>query len=257
MRRKEWLEHRFLLFEHYCLPSVKTQTCQDFKWIVLFDSKTPDSFKNKIAEYQKDCPQLISVYVEPEKGNLFAQIFREEVVKRIDGRCQRVLTTYLDNDDALNVRFIEDVQQKASSVSDGTFINYTDGYQYYTDYNYLMRIHYRRNHFMSVVEKGNPETVKTIYGYGSHYYIGKIDGVKMELVKNRPMWCEVIHEKNMGNDAYFLNAKMVKDTGAMKRDFAVDETVKYGTGIYLTKFMPRYCKTFVRRTKYYLFGRKW
>lgn len=255
MRTTKWLEHRFSLFERYCLPSVKGQTCQDFEWIVLFDSKTPELFKSKIGDYKKECPQLVPVYVEPERGHLFAQIFREEVVKRLAAK--RVVTTYLDNDDALNVRFIEDVRQRASSVSDGTFINYTDGYQYYTDYNYLMRIHFRRNHFISVVEKGNPETVKTIYGYGSHYYIGKIDGVKMELVKNRPMWCEVIHEKNMGNDAYFLGARMIKDGEMLRRDYGVDETVKYGNGIYLRRFLPRYCKTFVRRTKYFFFGREW
>lgn len=255
VRTKNWLEHRFSLFERYCLPSVKGQTCQEFEWIVLFDSTTPEHFKHKIEEYKKECPQLVPVFVEPEKGRLFAQIFREEVVKRLTTK--RVVTTYLDNDDALNVKFVEEVQQRASSVSDWTFINYTDGYQLYTDYQYLMQIHYRRNHFMSVVESGDPETVKTIYGYGSHYYIEKIPGVKIESIRNMPMWCEVIHEKNMGNDAYFLGVRTIKEKEILRRDFGVDETVNYGTGIYLYRFLPRYVKTFMRRTKYFLFGRKW
>ena len=255
MRSNQWLAHRFDLFERYCLPSVKGQTCQDFEWIVLFDSKTPEEFLYRIGEYQKECPQLVPVFVEPENGHLFAQIFREEVVKRLTSK--RVVTTYLDNDDALNVRFVEDVQQRALSVSDGTFMNYSDGYQFYTDYQYLMQIHYRRNHFMSVVESGDPATLKTIYGYGSHYYIEKIPGAKIESVRNMPMWCEVIHEKNMGNDAYFLGARMINEKEILRRDFGVDEAVKYGTGIYLCRFLPRYAKTFVRRTKYFLFGRKW
>lgn len=170
---------------------------------------------------------------------------------------KRVLTTYLDNDDALNIHFIEDLQRRAADLSDGTFIYYRDGYQLFTDHHYLMRIHYPRNHFASVVEDGNPATLKTIYGYGSHYYIDQIKGAKIEYVKDMPMWCEVIHDKNMGNDAYFLKAKMVRDAEILQREFALDETIRYGVGLYIFRFLPRYLKTFVRRIGYRLFGRKW
>lgn len=264
VRTKKWLEHRFSLFERYCLPSLKNQTCKDFEWIVLFDSTTPEQFKDRIADYQKVFPQLVPVYVKPENGRRFAEIFREGVVKRLylddnlnHNERGRVLTTYLDNDDALNVRFVEDVQQRAYSLSDGTFIFYTDGLQFYTDKQYLMQIRYRRNHFVSVIESGESSTLKTIYGYGSHYYIDRIKGAKIEYVENFPMWCEVIHEKNMGNDAYFLKAKMVKDSERLRRDFAIDKTVNYGAGLYLFRFLPRYGKTFIRRCRYRLFGRHW
>ena len=173
-------------------------------------------------------------------------------------KAQRVITTYLDNDDALNVRFVEEVQQRALAVDDGTFINYSDGYQFYTDHQYMMQIHYPRNHFVSVVEKGEATTIKGIFGYGGHYHLDKIEGVKIERIMNLPMWCEVIHEKNMINDAYFLfGTKMVKDSEKLRCEFAVNETVKYGVGIYLFCFLPQYVRTFIRRTKYYLFGKKW
>lgn len=255
VRSKEWLEHRFTLFERYCLPSIKNQTCKNFQWIVLFDSTTPVIFKTKVERYKIECPQLIPVYVDPLKGRFFAEIFRLEVVKRL--KAQRVITTYLDNDDALSIHFIEDLQKRAESLYDGTFINYTEGYQYYTDHNYLMHIHYPRNHFMSVVEGGNIAMVKTIYGYGSHYYIEKIPGINIDNVVGLPMWCEVIHEKNMGNDAYFLNAKMAEDKDILCREFGVNQTIKLGNSIYLYRFLPRYCKTFVRRIGYRLFGRHW
>ena len=104
MRTPEWLEHRFLLFERYCLPSIKSQTCKDFEWIVLFDNETPEHYKDKIVGYQKECPQLVPVFVKQESGRRFAQIFRNTVVQRLNA--ERVITTYLDNDDALNVRFV-------------------------------------------------------------------------------------------------------------------------------------------------------
>lgn len=256
VRTKGWLEHRFALFEQYCLPSIKNQTSQDFEWIVLFDSTTPEQNKKRITEIQSECPQFLPVFVKPEGGQYFPQIFRDEVAKRLGGN--RVLTTYLDNDDVLNIHFIEDLQKRAESLSNGTFINYVDGYQYYTDHNYLMRIHYPRNHFMSVVEEGSPAKIKTIYGYGSHYYIKKIPGVKIENVKNQPMWCEVIHEKNMGNDAYFFNAKLIDENdnqneNILAKDFGLQVEVNSGIGLYLFRYLPRYCKTFIRRCGYFIF----
>ncbi len=256
VRSREWLEHRFDLFEKYCLPSIIAQSCKDFVWIVLFDSTTPDIYKKKIELYQSDCPQLVPVYVEPQNGRYFAQIFRREVVKRLSFK--RIITSYLDNDDALSVRFIEDLQQRVATLSDGTFINYTDGYQFYTDFKYVMQIQYPRNHFMSVVEEGNPATLKTIYGYGSHYYIDKIKDIHIEKIKELPMWCEVIHEKNMGNDAYFLLcAKMIKDENLLFRKFGLKEKVKSGSCLYLFRFLPRYFKTLLRRVGYRLYGRHW
>lgn len=250
-----WLEHRFSLFEKYCLPSVRNQTCQKFEWIVLFDSKTPDVFKERIKAYQKTCPQFLLVFVEPQNGRYFAEIFRRVIVKRL--LADRVLPTYLDNDDALCTGFVKDLQARALTVSDGTFINYNDGYQFYTGHKYLMKIRYPKNHFVSVVERGNPATLKGIFGYGGHYHLDTIKGVRIERVKNQPLWCEVIHEKNMVNDAYFLSAKMVRDVNRLRNEFAIEEELDFGIGLYLFRFLPRYFKTFCVRVKHHLFGWEW
>lgn len=255
VRTMEWLDHRFTLFEKYCLPSVKSQTCKDFEWIVLFDSKTPEKYKARIENYQTECPQFSPVYVEPEKGRYFAHIFRTEILKHIGAK--RVVTTYLDNDDALNVRFVEDLQCRAKLVCDGTFIRYSDGYQFYTDYKYLVKIHYRKNHFVSVVENGDPAMIKGIFGYGGHYYLDKMKGVKIEDVKEQPMWCEIIHEKNMINDAYFIGAKMVREENLLSSAFGIQEKVNYGLGLYLFRYLPRYLKTFIYRCWCRIFGRHW
>lgn len=250
VRTTKWLEHRFSLFEKYCLPSIKSQTCQDFEWIMLFDSMTPDSFKVRITEYQKECPQLSAVFVEPENGWCFAEIFRTEIVNRLCSK--RVVSTYLDNDDALSVRFVEDLQQRVCSLSDGTFVFYDEGYQYYTEEYYMMQIDFPRNHFVSVVEEGNPTTLKGIFGYGSHYYINKVKGAKIEHIKCLPMWCEVVHEKNVMNDAKYLRSRMVCDEDLLRREFAIDETVTSGIGLYIFDFLPRYRRSLIRRVKEYL-----
>lgn len=278
VRSKEWLEHRFELFERYCLQSIIGQTCQEFEWIVLFDSKTPSNYKDKIEEYKKHCPQLIPVFVEPAKGRCFAEIFRQEVLKRVQevqaiqivqdpsriselentSSFPRVLTSYLDNDDALNVRYVEDIQKRALALNDGSFISYTHGYQFFTDYNYMMQVSNQKNHFISVVESGTPILLKTVYGYGSHYYIDKIKGSRIEYVNDFPMWCEVIHEKNMDNDAYFLfGSKMVRDRDYIRNNFSIDQTLNTRGSDYLFRFLPRYIRVFFRRIRYYFFGRHW
>lgn len=232
------------------------QTCQNFEWIVLFDSKTPERFRDKIETYQKLCPQIVPVFVNPERGPFFATIFREEIVKRLHD--ERVVTTYLDNDDALNVQFVDDLQRRVKALDNGTFIRYSDGYQYYTEGHFLLQIHYPRNHFVSVIEKGDPATVRGIFGYGGHFHIDENKQARIENISRQPMWCEVVHEKNMINDAYFLiGTRVVGDKNAMRKDFAVDEDVEIGAGVYCFKFLPRYIRTFVKRAKNKLFGRKW
>lgn len=50
---------------------------------------------------------------------------------------------------------------------------------------------------------------------------------------------------------------MVRDKELLHRDFAVNEEVCFGIGLYVFKFLPRYMKTFIKRAKHRLFGRQW
>lgn len=194
------------------------------------------------------------MFVEPENGRYFAEVFRREIIKRLSA--MRVISTYLDNDDALNAIFVEDLRLRACTMKDGTFIFYDDGYQYFKDGNYMMQLSFPKNHFVSVLEKGDPVNLKGIYGYGSHYYINKIEGAIIEHVKGLRMWCEVVHDKNVMNDAKFLSSKMIKGQNVLKSDFAIDVEVDYGLGLYVFDFLPRYIKMFLRRIKEHFFNKK-
>lgn len=100
-----------------------------------------------------------------------------------------MITTYLDNDDALNVDFVADVQAKACEVEDNTFICYPDGVQYFAGMNMLLKVHYPANHFISLVERYEDDAVKTVYGYGSHAYIAEKSGLKVKYYANLLQWC--------------------------------------------------------------------
>lgn len=61
-RTDRWLEHRFEVFERYCLPSVAAQTSGNFTWLCLFDAATPESCRRRIEGYKARCPQFEAVY---------------------------------------------------------------------------------------------------------------------------------------------------------------------------------------------------
>ena len=77
-------------------------------------------------------------------------------------------------------------------------------------------------------------------------------------IENARMWCEVIHERNMINDANFLvGTKVVRDKDRLSRGFALDVDVDARLGVYAFKFLPRYLKTLVKRAKNKMRGRQW
>lgn len=179
VRTSDWLKHRFDIFEKYCLPSIANQTCKNFEWLVLFDSKTPAEYKEKLSGYKEICPQFTPIFVEPTQGRYFRQVFRFAVIDRI--KADRVLTTYFDNDDALSIHFVEDIQRRVLDIPNGTFVYYTTGMQYFKEFHLLLRVQYRRNHFVSVIETGSPSRLKTVYGYGGHYRIDRIPKVQKSM----------------------------------------------------------------------------
>ena len=273
VRSKSWLEHRFSLFERYCLPSVKGQACQDFEWIVLFDNSTPEPFKHKIEEYKKECSQLIPIYVERLNGRCFAEIFRQEVVSRLKNqeyenernslvntddtnhtdKCfKRVLTTYLDNDDALHKDFIKDIQTRAKNLKFNTIISFQYGIQYYEEMNIAVRIPYKNNHFLTYYERLT-EQIKTVWGFW-HFSIFKYPHIAIELInnKNNPNWIETIHQGNIDNDVKMtLHHHLITNQNVISEFGITTPIINNTTAWYrfMCMFIPRFAKQIIRRIK--------
>ena len=43
-----WYDHRIMLFESFCLPSIENQTNRSFHWLILCDSTTPPIYLERI-----------------------------------------------------------------------------------------------------------------------------------------------------------------------------------------------------------------
>ena len=237
--QKQWLLKRLQLFEDYCLPSVKGQTCLNFQWILLVDRNTPIEFRDRIDSYLKECPQIQLIGVNAENAHMFASIFRKVVVADLKRKGWNIgdlcLTTYLDNDDSIATNFIEDVQERFIKIkfinTRKLFLSYDYGLQTFTELDNLSTcIYYPNNHFltlaelMSVSDTHYNVSIRTCYGYGSHFLLekqGLADVIHISDCRH-PMWIEVIHEDNVDNDVKMtFDTHIIKDKNLLRNNFSL------------------------------------
>lgn len=191
----DWLENRFALFDRYCFPSVSNQSNQNFKWLVFFDADTPDSFKQKISEYTTKWGNFVPLYLDfPLPYGQFPAEAREVVRQVVAPDCEYLITTWLDNDDAIHKDYVGMIQDNFSQQEAET-INFIFGYQLsegklYFDFEMA-------NHFISLVEKYDPDSFNTILCRPHKEIYQVCKSAKKVLCK--PAWIEVVHGSNYMN----------------------------------------------------------
>lgn len=193
---EDWLENRFQLFDKFCFPSLTGQTCQNFKWLVLFDINTPLIFKSRIETYQNQYSNFRPLYVEPTDTELLDLILRNAITSMSNKETQYIITSRIDNDDAFHINMIKDVQSFFQDKTEG-FLNYNYGIQYDLSRSCATKILYKNNHFISRIEK-NDEHIKTVLSI-DHTQIESESKVFSINNRRKPMWIEVIHENNLSN----------------------------------------------------------
>lgn len=185
---RAWLRHRFKLFDRFCYPSVYGQTCQNFKWIVFFDIDTPQIFKNEIDRY---CywTNLIPVFIH---GNEIINEARKIILKNIRNNTKFLITTRLDNDDAIFKDFVFIIQRHFKN-QEFQFLNFTNGYLL-TSRNLYLHEH-MSNPYISLIEK--LQGFKTVW-CGEHNKLSAIGPI--EQITCEPAWLTVIHGRNLSNN---------------------------------------------------------
>ncbi|MDO9640866.1 MAG: glycosyltransferase [Pseudotabrizicola sp.] len=184
-----WLEGRFHLFETYCLPSIAAQRNTAFDWIIYFDIDTPDIFKRHITALQKVFP--FHAYYTP--------LFRSEGWNRSLRETyplqeKLLLTTRLDNDDALPVDFTDRLQAavRANQFRPGAY-NFRNGLIRQGDA--LYAIDHPKNAFFSRLEPVEgalcPAPAIQHMQLDTYGPIHQIDGA--------PGWLQIVHETNVSN----------------------------------------------------------
>ncbi|MCC2029639.1 hypothetical protein KEC56_08925 [Microbacterium sp. YMB-B2] len=103
-----WLQNRVVLFERHTVATMRAQTCRDFTWVIYFDPESPRWLIDRLAPFVAE--------------GLFVPIYREQVgwedvvgdARSIfANRSDLLLTTNLDNDDAVAADFVDRLQDAA------------------------------------------------------------------------------------------------------------------------------------------------
>lgn len=183
-----WLDRRFELFERYCLPSIAAQTELDFSWLIYFDSQTPDKFRERIERDRE------IFCFEPKFVDLFEiDEIVDDLAKSVPVKPDLLLSTRLDNDDAVSRDFIERTHRAAEDAADGTVLNFTKGLAMRNGAIYSARD--RSNPFTTLVER-EPVSPKTIWS-AQHHELGH--KWRLEQVEGPPVWLQVVHGENVTN----------------------------------------------------------
>lgn len=182
-----WLNRRFELFEKYCFPSVKVQNEKNFSWLVFFHTDTPKQFKKKIEQYQKQMPNFIPIYIKirPE--------IPDAIKKNIELK-KWLITSRLDNDDALSIDYVKTVQGYFEPIH-SSFIDLSMGYNLKIFDGAITVFDFYSNSFASYVTDTKIE-IKTAHCFNHSY---NKDQVNFKSYKTKPTWLQIIHEDNRSN----------------------------------------------------------
>ncbi len=186
---EDWLEHRFSLFERFCLPSVTAQTCSEFDWILFCDPEIPPQYLDRIRTYSRHFA-IRPIYFR----NRFDQGMVQAAVADLTRGYTHLITTRLDNDDAICRTFVETIRSHFRSQQ-YEFLNFTNGFIWQDGQVWSGR--HSSNAFISLVEE--VRNYSTVY-CGNH----------MELHQQGPIvqiaepaaWLQVVHGRNLSNQAW-------------------------------------------------------
>ncbi len=217
---EEYLEERFRLFFCYTVPSVIAQTDRNFKWIILLSSNTPEIFKERISKLvisQNDL--IVPLYITDNENYL--NVLNKYIC--INTETDIYITSRVDNDDALNVCYIEKVHEFVAShpLSEYALV-FDNGYQLNEKNDFAVLYYFPTNHFSSLVSVHDKERIKTVIEF-NHMEIGRNFNV-INVNNSNPMWLEVIHQTNVTNRMHIKLNSYVLDKNAL-RCFGLDKQI--------------------------------
>jgi hypothetical protein len=181
-----WLRERTNLFERYTVPSVRSQTSDNHAWIVYLDPESPG--------------WLVETMRSLEQQQVLTPLYRGVVeasdlvwdVRRATGRSRGpLITTNLDNDDALATDFVARLQQNFVSGTRAA-VYFDRGLIMSGSSIYLRRDRY--NAFCSVYEDiEDPVTCWADWHNRLPLHMPVVH------LPGSPAWLQVIHGTNVSN----------------------------------------------------------
>lgn len=190
-----WLRHRLFLFENYCLPSVLEQSQKEFQWLIFFQKDSQNqlgSILKKMKKYDFIEPIFVKNY------EYFQENIGSIIEERIPNSTNLVITTRLDNDDAIHMDFIKEIQKKSAEFNaKDTILHFPNGLSLDVSHEPKLSLNINPlNPFLSLLENYQQGAVRTVYACEHNNWNNDL---QFWTERKEPMWVEIIHGKNKLN----------------------------------------------------------
>lgn len=213
---EEYLAYRFKIFEDSCLPSVKNQSCQNFKWLVLFDSNTPRAYKDRAEAWNQEYPNLIPCFLDvdlyggltPASANSVFDVDNDESMLQItrefisdilddlqEASTRWCVTTRLDSDDAIHRDLIKTIQRLFLENPQESVIDFVASYKYVPEEHIVYRYRLKNGHFITLAEAPGRKHRSVLFC--NHLKIDQF--VPVQHIYGLPLQLELIHGGNVVN----------------------------------------------------------
>ena len=176
-----WMARRLELFRRFCAPSVAAQSVRDFRWMIFIDDGTAPDHRRAI-QIAAPRAELVPLPAWSDEAARIAVDTRR--------RASRVVTTRLDNDDAIHGDFLRIARQ----APPGRFVEFLRGFIYDTRVRSLYQHTLPANPFLSYVS----DLPLTIVHQGNHRLTAQKGPVL--TLREPAAWLQVIHGDNVSND---------------------------------------------------------
>ncbi|MBN1817863.1 MAG: hypothetical protein JW828_10915 [Sedimentisphaerales bacterium] len=211
----EWMEHRVRLFETFTLPSVRSQTCQNFIWLLLMDHRTPPRYKLWIESFR--IPNLVAVYLTCR--GLDNQAIAAAVMKQIEPGEYDLITTEVDSDDAIHKDMAGIIQRlyrpgphiRQICFSRGILLDLNRREAFLMDYPF---------HVPTLIEPR--ASARSVYCWPN----SELPAQSCERVSAHPCWIQVIHSQNVANTVENGPSRIIH------RDRPIDLSTLHGFGLH-------------------------
>ncbi|TDR89288.1 class I SAM-dependent methyltransferase [Enterovirga rhinocerotis] len=218
-----WLKKRAAIFAQTCLPSVVGQARRPDRWFIGFDETRRDHIQ-PVLDLIKPYPWIVPVWQrvingEHESARL---VFVRSVAEALRPDHRYVLTSRVDNDDAINKLFCEAVDDYAAAVYEKLpderdfWISFPYGMQYNGDTCRVFPLN--NNAFLSKFERADafPKMKGATALSGNHSRVFSKGRVFTPMTRF-PMWIQMVHGSNVSNSSSSILSALADEAAELKR----------------------------------------
>jgi hypothetical protein len=187
-----WLQARLDLFSTWTLPSIRRQTRPADDWLIFVNADTAPDALDRLRQVVGETARVV-----PAAGPLTDARIRALLAPFVPTTCRTLITTRIDNDDAIAATHLARVQDHAGWRG---FINFRNGYL--MSAGHIYRRWDSSNAFLSFIEDVRPDRQPISVFQIPHRNAASAAPVRQVL--GAPAWLQVVHASNLVNRAQGL-----------------------------------------------------